>query len=80
SSSSSSSSNSTLLLPTNFHLLLHLTAGEEQGTRKDPKARSTHRFPKWSLDELAYGVPSDGLYQTNPPSPNDIISTIRIDR
>nr|GEZ17399.1 hypothetical protein [Tanacetum cinerariifolium]GEZ21551.1 hypothetical protein [Tanacetum cinerariifolium] len=29
---------------------------------------------KWSLDELAYGVPTDGPYQTNPPSPNDIIS------
>nr|GEV43562.1 retrovirus-related Pol polyprotein from transposon TNT 1-94 [Tanacetum cinerariifolium] len=29
---------------------------------------------KWSLDELAYGVPTDGPYQTNPPSPDDIIS------
>ncbi|GKA46454.1 hypothetical protein Tco_0739337, partial [Tanacetum coccineum] len=29
---------------------------------------------KWSLDELAYGVPTDGTYQTNPPSPDDIIS------
>ncbi|GJX09183.1 hypothetical protein Tco_0199042 [Tanacetum coccineum] len=35
---------------------------------------------KWSLDELAYGVPTDGPYQTNPPSPNDIILSIRIDR
>ncbi|GJW07341.1 retrovirus-related pol polyprotein from transposon TNT 1-94 [Tanacetum coccineum] len=35
---------------------------------------------KWSLDELAYGVPSDGPYLTNPPSPGDIILTIRIDR
>nr|GEX16471.1 pentatricopeptide repeat-containing protein [Tanacetum cinerariifolium] len=35
---------------------------------------------KWSLDELAYGVPSDAPYQTNHPSPNDIISFIRIDR
>nr|GEW48294.1 hypothetical protein [Tanacetum cinerariifolium] len=34
----------------------------------------------WSLDELAYVVPSDGPYQTNPPSFDDIISTIRIDR
>ncbi|GJU00538.1 retrovirus-related pol polyprotein from transposon TNT 1-94 [Tanacetum coccineum] len=33
-----------------------------------------------SLDELAYGVPTDGSYQTNPPSPDDIISSIRIDR
>ncbi|GJY04267.1 hypothetical protein Tco_0370207 [Tanacetum coccineum] len=29
---------------------------------------------KWSLDELAYGVPMDGPYQTNPPSPDDINS------
>ncbi|GJW46023.1 hypothetical protein Tco_0077669 [Tanacetum coccineum] len=35
---------------------------------------------KWSLDELAYGVPTDGPYQSNPPSPDDIISYIRIDR
>ncbi|GJR97480.1 hypothetical protein Tco_0269654 [Tanacetum coccineum] len=35
---------------------------------------------KWSLDELAYGVPTDGPYQTNPPSPDDIISSIQIDR
>nr|GEW43973.1 epimerase family protein SDR39U1, chloroplastic [Tanacetum cinerariifolium] len=33
---------------------------------------------KWSLDELAYSVPTDGPYQTNPP--NDIVSYIRIDR
>nr|GEV47350.1 hypothetical protein [Tanacetum cinerariifolium] len=25
---------------------------------------------KWSLDELAYGVPTDGPYQTNPPFPD----------
>nr|GEV05384.1 copia protein [Tanacetum cinerariifolium] len=35
---------------------------------------------KWSLNELAYGVPTDGPYQTNPPSPDDIISSIRIDQ
>ncbi|GKC36830.1 hypothetical protein Tco_1049214 [Tanacetum coccineum] len=35
---------------------------------------------KWSLDELAYGVPTDGPYQTNSPSPDDIISSIRIDQ
>nr|GEU65900.1 hypothetical protein [Tanacetum cinerariifolium] len=35
---------------------------------------------KWSLNELAYGVPTDGPYQTNPPSPDDIISYIRNDR
>ncbi|GJW75460.1 hypothetical protein Tco_0134830 [Tanacetum coccineum] len=35
---------------------------------------------KWSLDELAYGVPMEGPYQTNPPSPDDIISYIRNDQ
>ncbi|GKE65142.1 hypothetical protein Tco_1519303 [Tanacetum coccineum] len=35
---------------------------------------------RWSLDELAYGVPTDGPYQTNLPSPDDIISYIRIVR
>ncbi|GJX37636.1 hypothetical protein Tco_0250939 [Tanacetum coccineum] len=35
---------------------------------------------KWSLDELAYGVPTDCPYHTNPPSPDDIISYIRNDR
>nr|GEX37521.1 cytochrome P450 [Tanacetum cinerariifolium] len=35
---------------------------------------------KWSLDELAYGVPMDCPYQTNPPSLDDIILYIRIDR
>ncbi|GKE88818.1 hypothetical protein Tco_1566293 [Tanacetum coccineum] len=35
---------------------------------------------KWSLDELAYGVPTDRSYQTNPPSLEDIISSIQIDR
>ncbi|GKC26969.1 hypothetical protein Tco_1034263, partial [Tanacetum coccineum] len=35
---------------------------------------------KWSLDELAYGVPTDGPYKTNPPSPDDIISSILIYR
>ncbi|GJY47533.1 hypothetical protein Tco_0436596 [Tanacetum coccineum] len=35
---------------------------------------------RWSLDELAYGVLSEGLYQTNLPSLDDIISYIREDR
>ncbi|GKA02764.1 zf-CCHC domain-containing protein [Tanacetum coccineum] len=35
---------------------------------------------KWSLDELVYGAPSEGPYQTNLPSPDDIISYIRKDR
>nr|GEY14051.1 retrovirus-related Pol polyprotein from transposon TNT 1-94 [Tanacetum cinerariifolium]GEY81998.1 retrovirus-related Pol polyprotein from transposon TNT 1-94 [Tanacetum cinerariifolium] len=33
-----------------------------------------------SLDELVYGTPSEGPYQTNFPSPDDIISFIREDR
>ncbi|GJX49862.1 hypothetical protein Tco_0276707 [Tanacetum coccineum] len=33
-----------------------------------------------SLNELAYGAPSKGPYQTNLPSPDDIISYIREDR
>ncbi|GKD26556.1 hypothetical protein Tco_1232770 [Tanacetum coccineum] len=35
---------------------------------------------RWRLDKLAYGIPSDGPYQTNPPSIEDIISTIQTDR
>ncbi|GJV68501.1 hypothetical protein Tco_1484010 [Tanacetum coccineum] len=36
---------------------------------------------RWRLDELAYGIPSDGPYQTNLPSIEDIIySFIRINR
>ncbi|GJS51710.1 putative reverse transcriptase domain-containing protein [Tanacetum coccineum] len=35
---------------------------------------------RWSLDKLAYGVPTDGPYQTNLPFPDDIISYIRIVR
>ncbi|GJT78424.1 copia protein [Tanacetum coccineum] len=35
---------------------------------------------KWSFDELAYGVPTDGPYQTNHPSSDDINLYIRIDR
>nr|GEX78021.1 retrovirus-related Pol polyprotein from transposon TNT 1-94 [Tanacetum cinerariifolium] len=35
---------------------------------------------KWSLNKLVYGVPTDGLYQTNPSSPDDIILYIQIDR
>ncbi|GJR92141.1 pentatricopeptide repeat-containing protein [Tanacetum coccineum] len=38
-------------------------------------------FPeRWSLDELAYGVLSEGPYQTNLPFLDDIISYIREDR
>nr|GEW02538.1 reverse transcriptase domain-containing protein [Tanacetum cinerariifolium] len=33
-----------------------------------------------SLDELVYGAPSKGPYQTNLPSPDDIISFVREDR
>ncbi|GJV60719.1 hypothetical protein Tco_1466819 [Tanacetum coccineum] len=35
---------------------------------------------RWSLDELVYGAPSEGPYQTNLPSPNDIILYVREDR
>ncbi|GJW90818.1 hypothetical protein Tco_0168371 [Tanacetum coccineum] len=35
---------------------------------------------RWRLDELAYGIPLDGPYQTNLPSIEDIILSIRIDR
>ncbi|GKB43614.1 hypothetical protein Tco_0888556 [Tanacetum coccineum] len=35
---------------------------------------------QWSLDELVYGAPSEGPYQTNLPSPDDIISYVREDR
>ncbi|GJX07638.1 hypothetical protein Tco_0195570 [Tanacetum coccineum] len=35
---------------------------------------------RWRLDELAYGIPLDGPYQTNPPSIKDIILSIQIDR
>ncbi|GJZ01791.1 copia protein [Tanacetum coccineum] len=35
---------------------------------------------RWSLDELAYGVLSEGPYQTNLPSLDDIISYIQEDQ
>ncbi|GJX55895.1 hypothetical protein Tco_0285792 [Tanacetum coccineum] len=35
---------------------------------------------RWSLDELVYGAPSEGPYQTNLPCPDDIILYIREDR
>ncbi|GJU18583.1 hypothetical protein Tco_1146549 [Tanacetum coccineum] len=35
---------------------------------------------RWSLDELVYGAPSEGPYQTNLPYPDDIISYVREDR
>ncbi|GKD68766.1 hypothetical protein Tco_1322856 [Tanacetum coccineum] len=35
---------------------------------------------RWSLDELVYGAPSEGSYQTNLPFPDDIILYIREDR
>ncbi|GJT82833.1 hypothetical protein Tco_1057175 [Tanacetum coccineum] len=35
---------------------------------------------RWRLDELVYGIPSGGPYQTNPPSIEDIILSIRINR
>nr|GEY19214.1 hypothetical protein [Tanacetum cinerariifolium] len=41
---------------------------------------SSKSMSKWSLDELVYGAPSECPYQTNLPSPDDIISYIREDR
>ncbi|GKC19052.1 hypothetical protein Tco_1021202 [Tanacetum coccineum] len=35
---------------------------------------------RWSLDELVYGAPLEGPYQTNLPSLDDIISYVREDR
>ncbi|GJX90821.1 retrovirus-related pol polyprotein from transposon TNT 1-94 [Tanacetum coccineum] len=35
---------------------------------------------RWSLDELVYGAPSEGPYQTNLPSLDDIISYVQEDR
>ncbi|GKB47578.1 hypothetical protein Tco_0898331 [Tanacetum coccineum] len=35
---------------------------------------------KWSLDDLQYGVPTDGSYQTNPPCPDDIKNYIQEER
>ncbi|GJS46516.1 retrovirus-related pol polyprotein from transposon TNT 1-94 [Tanacetum coccineum] len=35
---------------------------------------------RWRLDELAYGIPLDGPYQTNPPSIKEISLSIRIDQ
>ncbi|GJX38475.1 retrovirus-related pol polyprotein from transposon TNT 1-94 [Tanacetum coccineum] len=35
---------------------------------------------RWSLDELVYGAHSEGPYQTNLPSLDDIISNVREDR
>ncbi|GJS19322.1 reverse transcriptase domain-containing protein [Tanacetum coccineum] len=35
---------------------------------------------RWRLNKLAYGIPSDGPYQTNLTSIEDIISPIQIDR
>ncbi|GJR43717.1 hypothetical protein Tco_1311820 [Tanacetum coccineum] len=34
----------------------------------------------WRIDELAYGIPSDGPYQNNLPPIEDIISSIRVNR
>ncbi|GJS13048.1 hypothetical protein Tco_0407520, partial [Tanacetum coccineum] len=55
-------------------------------TKRCQISKTTIRLPqiifelRWSLDELVYGGPSEGLYQTNLPSPDDIISYIREDR
>ncbi|GJR59336.1 retrovirus-related pol polyprotein from transposon TNT 1-94 [Tanacetum coccineum] len=43
-------------------------------------AISTTESEYSQLTRLAYGVPIDGPYQNNPPLPDDIILSIRIDR
>ncbi|GKA35478.1 putative ribonuclease H-like domain-containing protein [Tanacetum coccineum] len=54
---------------------------EEHGFILDVPCEGAYVFiDRWRLDELAYGIPSDGPCQTNPPSIEDIISTIRTDR
>ncbi|GJT38073.1 retrovirus-related pol polyprotein from transposon TNT 1-94 [Tanacetum coccineum] len=35
---------------------------------------------RWRVDELVYGIPLDGPYQTNLPPVEDIISSIRVNR
>ncbi|GJV18409.1 hypothetical protein Tco_1367429 [Tanacetum coccineum] len=35
---------------------------------------------RWRVDELIYGIPTYGPYQTNLPPVEDIISSIRVDR
>ncbi|GJT29367.1 retrovirus-related pol polyprotein from transposon TNT 1-94 [Tanacetum coccineum] len=45
-----------------------------------PLKRACVFTDRWRLDMLAYGILSDGPYQTNPPSIEDIISSIRINR
>ncbi|GJZ67289.1 hypothetical protein Tco_0630529, partial [Tanacetum coccineum] len=37
-------------------------------------------FDKWSLDDLSFSVPTDGPYQTNPPSADDIKLLVQIER
>ncbi|GKB12883.1 hypothetical protein Tco_0846806 [Tanacetum coccineum] len=34
---------------------------------------------RWRVDELIYGIPTDGPYQTNLPPVEDIISSIRVE-
>ncbi|GJY70158.1 hypothetical protein Tco_0473140 [Tanacetum coccineum] len=63
----------------------HMVILDEASGAPDPVPISTLAgacafTDRWSLNELAYGVPSNGPYQTNPPSLDDIILSIRIDR
>ncbi|GJZ09833.1 retrovirus-related pol polyprotein from transposon TNT 1-94 [Tanacetum coccineum] len=58
-------------------LTKHLKRGGEFAQILDIPCEGACVFTdKWSLDELAFVVPRDGPYQTNPPSPDDIISYI----
>ncbi|GJZ12871.1 hypothetical protein Tco_0548101 [Tanacetum coccineum] len=67
---------------TGFKWLKTIQDGKDKDLKiSDEKRRSAYVFTnRWRLDELAYGTPSDGPYQTNLPSIEDIILSIRINR
>ncbi|GKB79073.1 hypothetical protein Tco_0945968, partial [Tanacetum coccineum] len=64
----------------------HLNDDDDDGNDKGTSCASTPSPIRYVnsltnlVPQLAYGIPSDGPYQTNPPSIEDIISSIRIDR
>nr|GEV67998.1 retrovirus-related Pol polyprotein from transposon TNT 1-94 [Tanacetum cinerariifolium] len=83
-----STSSSTFNQPSSSHLNDDDDDGNNKGTSRANFAQIL-RIPyegacvfsdRWSLDELVYGAPLEGPYQSNIPSPDDIISYIREDR
>nr|GEV62145.1 copia protein [Tanacetum cinerariifolium] len=54
--------------------------GLKQAPKAIPYEGACVFIDTWSLDELVYGAPSEGPYQTNLPSLDDIISYIREDQ